>query len=81
MGQVLGGDYPKREREALTAALQGYGRTVPRWVSDLAIAKELGIRPWEIDDIPAEWYYRAECWLDENAKAEAAARQRINNNG
>ena len=79
MGAVLGGNCPKRDREALTAALAGYGRTVPAWVSDLAIAKEIGCRPWELDDVPAVWYYRVECWLAENAKAEAAAQKRMNN--
>jgi hypothetical protein len=35
----------------------------------MAIAQELGVRVWQLDNIPAEWYYRAMCKLEALAEA------------
>jgi len=45
------------------------GTHAPQWLNDMAIAKELEVKPWELDNVPAEWYYRAMCLLDARAQA------------
>jgi hypothetical protein len=48
----------------------GYSKQAPEWATDLAIAQEAGIRPWRVEDMPAEWYYRIKCWIETQNEAE-----------
>lgn len=56
-------------RRDIVACLMYTGTHAPQWLDDMAIAQEAGIRAWEVDDMPAEWYYRIRCFLEARAEA------------
>ena len=58
MAAVPGGLCPKSERDALTAYGEGYSDSVPAWSEWLDMAREWGVKPWEIPDAPVAWVER-----------------------
>ena len=72
MAAVPGGIRPKSERETLEAFGDGYSDYLPAWSEWLDMAREWGVKPWEIPEAPAIWierwrarrkaYYEREEW-------------------
>lgn len=70
MDRISAGTTPPDEGRALIAASCYGGSSAPTWAEELAIAQEAHINPWDVDDMPAVWYYRIRKWIE--AKNEAS---------
>jgi hypothetical protein len=55
---ISAGTAPPDEGRALIAAVCYNGKSAPAWAEEKAIADEAHIKPWEVEDMPAVWYYR-----------------------